>query len=252
MNTITYRYTSNSESLATAIKNNNIAAIAQLSLTLADLEQVDADGQTALKRAFLLKQQDILNQFYRIAEKAYASSPSKADAKGGTLEAYTEKNKADAKGRTLVHWAVKCNLGIDEFSELKKQGYDLNFNDEPFYATPLYVAAQEGKTKSITALLELGADANIPVINGGTVLHAACEFCDVEAVAAIIEAKADINAYFQHAGTPLCIAAQLGREEIVRKLLAASADPRIGTSAGKKPYDLAKEYKHEAIAELFT
>jgi ankyrin repeat protein len=72
------------------------------------------------------------------------------------------------------------------------------------------MAAQEGHTAVVAALLEARADVNAAKNDGATPLFMAAQKGHTAVVAALLEARADVNAATDDGATPLFIAAQDG------------------------------------------
>ena len=96
-------------------------------------------------------------------------------------------------------------------------GADPNMLSVPYDATPLKIAAQEGHTETVVALIAAGADVNASSEGGYTALH---------------------------------IAARNGHTESARALLDAGGDASMQTADGKTAADLAAENGHSELAGL--
>jgi len=87
----------------------------------------------------------------------------------------------------------------------------------------LHVAAAEGDSKAIEALVDRGTAVDEVDELGWTALHWAAEAGRVEAVASLLDRAADPNASDGIGMTPLHWAAMLGRAEVVELLLSRGA-----------------------------
>jgi ankyrin repeat protein len=117
-------------------------------------------------------------------------------------------------------------------------------------ATPLYIAAQEGRIDIVKALIAAGADVNQALTaDGATPLHIAAELGHTEIVKALIAAGARVNKPLTTTGTtPLFMAAQEGRIDIVKALIAAGADVNQAlTTDGATPLHIAAYRGHTDI-----
>lgn len=86
-------------------------------------------------------------------------------------------------------------------------------------------AAERKDWPAITALLDAGADPDIPHGDGATALHWAVHWDNLTAVDALLEAGAHVDAANDHGVTPLFLASENGSMAVARALLAADANP---------------------------
>ncbi len=89
----------------------------------------------------------------------------------------------------------------------------------------LIEAARRHDLQTLTALVNLKADARAAQPDGATALHWAAHWGNAEAVAALLRAGADPNATNVYGITPLHLAAETGSAAAVTHLLAAGAKP---------------------------
>jgi len=111
-------------------------------------------------------------------------------------------------------------------------------------ATALYLAALEGHTNIVAALLSWGADPNRAKTNGATALFAACYKGHTALVRLLLSAGASI-ALRRGAVTPLWIACQHSRLEVVQVLLAHGAAP--DAAAGRLGSPLRATATHDNV-----
>lgn len=95
--------------------------------------------------------------------------------------------------------------------------------------SPLHVAAREGRTETVDALLADGADPNAKANPG---------------VTGVPNLKADMG------DTPLHVAAGKGRAAVVTALLVAAADRNAKDIKGRTPLHVAAESGHTRAAAL--
>jgi type 1 glutamine amidotransferase len=107
--------------------------------------------------------------------------------------------------------------------------------------TPLHQAILRNRTAIALALLDAGADPNLPDGSRRTPLHLAVVRSNLELVRALLARKATSNQLDQLGWTPLHHAAARDQVEIARALLAAGADPKQLSELGGTPL-------HEAAA----
>ena len=136
-----------------------------------------------------------------------------------------------------------------------------NMNDRcPFYdydhtepltindATPLFLAAHEGKTDLTKLLIENGADLNAKSRSGISPLHAACLKDNVEIVKLLGDAGADVNTSDNDGST--CLMAT-DNEEIITYLINQGINVNARQTTGAKATALhnATKFKAEALVE---
>jgi ankyrin repeat protein len=149
--------------------------------------------------------------------------------------------------------------------------------------TALYYAAVIGDAATTLALVEGGADADLPSPRGSTLLQEACSKGHEAVVKLLIEHGANIhhedahkyqpiqcaalggnvgvvsllltlgakvNAAAKDGNTALHLAASRGHLEVCRLLLKHGADTSLRNSSGELPIDRAKECRKHEIVEL--
>ncbi|KAK3615483.1 hypothetical protein LTR22_027423 [Elasticomyces elasticus] len=98
-------------------------------------------------------------------------------------------------------------------------------------AAALYNAAGNGHIEIVRLLLQRGAEAALPRVNGYTPINAAATNGHIKVVEVLLKQEGmDIDAPSDNGGTPLYWASQKGHDEIVRMLLEPGAEavpPRI-------------------------
>ncbi|MGB0525180.1 MAG: CHAT domain-containing protein [Flammeovirgaceae bacterium] len=198
------------------------------------------------------------------------------------LEQKANLNYTDPQGYTHLHYA--CMLGYEEVVRwLLAQQVDLNPRDV-IQSTPLMIAVRSNKptvaalllatkkvdleakgvggntalhlavtsdsSRSITLLLEAGANLETPDTQGRTALHLAADHDNPEIVQLLIEAKAKVNAKDKSGDTPLMVAAGNKQTTICKLLLRAGADPKMENNSGETAIDEAKWHKDDLLVGL--
>ena len=130
---------------------------------------------------------------------------------------------------------------------------------------PLFVAAENGHTEVVAALLKAGADPNTPdtlglgMLASDTPLHAASFKGHTEVVAELLKAGANASTPLTFglgmlaSATPLVSGAKKGRTEMVAELLKAGANPNIPSTFGlasETPLHAAAKKSHTEIKSL--
>ncbi|XP_047100875.1 cortactin-binding protein 2-like [Schistocerca piceifrons] len=107
----------------------------------------------------------------------------------------------------------------------------------------LIIAASQGQTGQVRALLDAGSPVNATDASGDTALHEAVVNGHEETVKCLIDAGADVNVRDSDGMTPLHWAACRGGEQhIVWMLLAASACVDVQHDAGETPLHVAARW----------
>jgi hypothetical protein len=111
--------------------------------------------------------------------------------------------------------------------------------------TMLSIAAENNdKAETIKALLDGGADPNIPDQDGSYPLHKACEqykYGESHVVEALVKGGADVNARDSDGCTPLHVAANHGNAKNCRLLVGNGADSKARNKNGTVPGAISNE-----------
>jgi ankyrin repeat protein len=210
----------------------------------------------------------------------FGSSKTKSLVEMSVDEIFEDQKLAD-----LAKAAGKGN--IKKMEELIRQGVDVNGRGK-YGATPLLIALQN--KKGFEYLLKNGANPNLRLEKGSSVMHWAAGFrdCDFlrmaikyggdielragmfyetpifstitldpndgisECLKVLIDAGADINAVSGNTNPLIVQAADLGRYDIVLFLIEQGADVRKKNAFGKDLLRMAKEHEGVFIKESST
>ena len=142
----------------------------------------------------------------------------------GNVEAATvlSENGAERSGSSLAEEAFFGDTS--KVVEMIKQGnlVDQGVDEESW--TPLILAAQNGKTETVSALLEHGADVNYKGV-GTTALVEASKQGHIEVIRVLLKNGADLSAdTFEEQITALEAAAANGFFDVVEAIIASGAD----------------------------
>lgn len=179
------------------------------------------------------------------------------------------RDAAVALGRCTDLIAAAGSCDTDEVVRLVRAGVDPDCRDD---LTPLTAAAHNGCTRTVQALLALGASPlrtnsvsnpgqnalmassdrdvtallladGVPVnaqdALGRTALSYAAEGGNADVAAVLLAGGADADAEDASGATPLLRAAERAHVEVVRLLLGAGADPLRRDRAGRTPTSIA-------------
>lgn len=170
------------------------------------------------------------------------SKLSVAEFRGSALllfEMGNKQNKASVGGEaTIANQAARDDDSdlLDSLKEMiaeaRKTALETNIKDGDDFATPLIIAARDGKLDFVKVLLSY--EANIEargtikidgeIINGCTALWAAARNGNLAVVRLLIEQNAEVDARTSTNSTPLRAAAFSGHLDIVRCLVENGAD----------------------------
>jgi len=110
--------------------------------------------------------------------------------------------------------------------------------------TPLLLAAVQGRTDIVQALLHAGADADLRFNGEETPLMLAAAQDHIAVVRLLVEARSNIDARCTNDRTALMLAAANGHEDTVEALIALRADVGARDSKGERALDYAARYGH--------
>ena len=116
--------------------------------------------------------------------------------------------------------------------------------------SPLMAAAHGGNTGIARTLIDHGADVNASDQLFKTAMVYAAGQGNTGVVALLLDAGVDVNKTYHHDLTALMWAAGYGKTETVKLLLARGADPALKDDRGKTAGEIARDAKHEEVAEL--
>jgi hypothetical protein len=115
---------------------------------------------------------------------------------------------------------------------------------------PLYVASHEGLAKSVSAILDAGADVNAQGGEYGNALQAASGEGHEKVVQMLLAAGADVNAQGGWYGNALQVASLRGHEKVVEMLLATGADVNAQGGWYGNALQVASQGGHEKVVQM--
>ncbi|MFY2559780.1 ankyrin repeat domain-containing protein [Corallococcus terminator] len=122
-------------------------------------------------------------------------------------------------------------------------------------SSDLLEAIVQHELERVRALLERGADPNLPRDDGWRPLHVAIGQIGaggtIDFIKLLLEHGADVNAWdANHHETPILSAMEPPELEVARVLLEAGADPNVRRSTHESPLQLAVEHEHLEMTAL--
>ncbi|KAJ3110365.1 hypothetical protein HDU96_006657 [Phlyctochytrium bullatum] len=116
--------------------------------------------------------------------------------------------------------------------------------------TALHIASRRGASRTMTLLIEAGADVNAAGRYNRTPLQVACQMARVHVVRRLLEAGADVEAVDARGWTPLHDATWGRNVETVKVLLDAGACVNVGDKLGQTPLYVACQEGSLGLVEL--
>jgi hypothetical protein len=162
------------------------------------------------------------------------------------------KRAQPASGSALapLHQAILRNR-TEIALALLEAGADPNLPDRS-QRTPLHLAVERNNVALVEALLARKARPNERDKIGWTPLHHAAAKDRVEIARALLKGGADPMTLSERGGTPLHEAAASGGAEMIKLLLDHHVDPTVVSKLGVTAFDIAREYKNEAAIAALT
>jgi len=217
-----------------------------------------------------------------------ASAMARIEAVALLLDAGANPNAVDANGFTALHRAVRgeADRGVDPIlrasapaivSALLAHGADPNIRlrqQKPTLtanylslagATPLALAAEVNNLDAVRAMVNAGADVNIPTEHNTTVLMLAAgagteslrirgpeeRTTAVETVKFLIERGAKVNAVGEFGWTALHSASMQGLNDVVELLAAKGANLDVKDGFGQTPLSIAYGILTKGLGDAF-
>ncbi|MDD2998798.1 MAG: ankyrin repeat domain-containing protein [Candidatus Riflebacteria bacterium] len=145
-------------------------------------------------------------------------------------------------------------ISLEEFETAIKNGADVNARNELGESFLGLMAMKCPDPKTITAIIQAGANVNDATNGGFTPLMRAAAFNkNTEIMKVFLDAGADINARNENGSTPLMCAADeyIGRSESIIFLLEHGADPDVKDARGVTVLGYIQRNKELLNSEAF-
>jgi ankyrin repeat protein len=123
---------------------------------------------------------------------------------------------------------------------------------QAFAAGDLLADAKSGDTSAAIALIDHGADVNVPSSDGTTALMWAVHRDDVALVDRLLKAHADVKTVNSYGATALTEAAVYGDTGVIKKLLSAGADANVAGADGQTPLMIVARTSNVDAAEALV
>ena len=245
-----------------AARNGHVKSIELLLARGADVEAPGKNGYPAIVMAAANGHVNVIKVL--LSAGASPNTPSKPDGFYPIIPASTEQNDPEVITLLLAAGAdanqvnpknikpiyqAAANNNNKVIDALVAAGAEVNI--QSYYgSTPLSAAALQGHTEAVKSLLAAGANPNMTGKYGNTPLYLAAlsikKKDTFDVMRYLIAAGADVNVkqvkYEQE--TPLHAAVRKNHNNRVKLLLEAGANPKLRTSKGETPYDIASRYGH--------
>lgn len=152
----------------------------------------------------------------------------------------------NGRGNAALAQAV-ARGDIQAIAEQATQGRLSERGDRQVTLPQWAILAQQ--PQSLALLLELGADASIPGLDGNSALHTAAAVQDPQYLRLLLEQGGAVNPRNAVTGaTPLATAVLAGREEQLRLLLVSGADVTLSDRLGDTPLHIAAKTNAPQLA----
>jgi len=143
--------------------------------------------------------------------------------------------------KRLISFLFACCLGLPAIAEVTS------------YDQPIHDAARNGSGDDVRRLLQADPrQRDVRTALGSTPLHLAATNGDTSAMKALIAAGANPNARDNDGATPLHMAAYSSRPANSQLLLEAGADPLAKTDNGRDPTSMARKVKADEAAGVIS
>ncbi|KAL8674291.1 MAG: hypothetical protein Q9168_001284 [Polycauliona sp. 1 TL-2023] len=171
------------------------------------------------------------------------------------LESGASVDLHDKEGWTPLHEAAAGKTQAEMLKLLLDKGSDMEAKTFESGATPLFLAAWNGRESTVKALMDQGADIRCRNIIGEMPIHVACWRGFASVVKMMLDAGIGIEEKdIKYDETPLLKAASTGQVHVLRLLLERGANMEAVTQYGRNALMHArlhrKEGNEEAVAFL--
>ncbi|MHB9133321.1 MAG: ankyrin repeat domain-containing protein [Armatimonadota bacterium] len=150
-------------------------------------------------------------------------------------------------------WVSVSNGCVEEVIRLLSVTPSLVIITDKLNTTPLHVAAANGNTEIVKALIGKLANVNACRVDGIRPIHSASLFGHFEIVQILLDSGADVNVGDVDGMTPLHGVAVVGNIEMAKLLIQYGADTHARTfRSGDTPYQIALDEGYTEVAQLIA
>jgi ankyrin repeat protein len=206
---------------------------------LLKIENINLDpAENGLSPLFLAAQAGNLEIMQMLLKRSKEIDPNPLVAKPGVNALHMAISKGHIEIVNLLLTAkFKTKIDINQKGEKN--------------ITPLYVAAQAGQAAIARILLNLGADANILLVEEYTCVYVAAQKGHADVIKELAEKEVDLNITDKKGITPLMAAILAGHTHVVKVLLeTGKVDIKAIANDGCTALDIAKKMKRTDIEKL--
>jgi len=178
---------------------------------------------------------------------------------GSTPLWFAAANRQTDVVRALVSAGADVNTqrddGVSALGFASQEGYidivNILLTRENLSHTPLMVAAGNGQTDVVRALVSARADVNAQRNDGISALGIASQNGYIDIVNILLDNGAEIETRYNDGRTPLWFAAANGQTDVVRALVSAGADVNTRCNDGASALTIASEKGYIDIVNMF-
>ncbi len=182
------------------------------------------DGWRIVNPSAMSQANELIYDASEIADKTFSSFLSKNEITtfSTTIYGVGDVNNVNALNKIVQDWKNK-----EDFINLHAVTAEKSNLVDSFNASWLHIAAQNGNSDTITALLAKNKNPDLLDFNHNTPLHEAIKYNQADCVSVLLKNKADPNRVDHDGDAPLVLAVMFSKAEIVKMLLASGADINI-------------------------
>ena len=219
------------------------------SLSAIEIHQVTQEGNLAKVKELIAADPQLVNSKDERGRTPlmWASGRNLLEIVKFLVDNNADVNHLDLTGFSALYYSIRNNSACEIDEILICRGADVNFSKGN---SLLFLAAQQGKEKTVELLIKFKADLNQQNTVGKTALYAAAEFNHPQIVAILTASRADLAIKDKFGRTPLHQAAIEGYGKIVELLALAGSAVNEKDNFGRTPLFYAEKHGHRKLAEF--
>ena len=176
-----------------------------------------------------------------------AACHGRLDAFSVLIERKSDPTLKDNNGWTLLHYSARGGNDVI-IEKLLSLGLDIDSRRSDG-ATPLMIAACEGRLDAFSVLIERKSDPTLKDNNGWTLLHYSARGGNDVIIEKLLSLGLDIDSRRSDGATPLMIAAYNGRLDAFSVLIERKSDPSLKDNNGQTLLHYAARGGNDVIIE---